>query len=103
MTDEMTTPGPVFQTKEEAQNWVMEQCVRVREARARCDLEPAAAVQKQWHHKLLLRYGAAKGALDALYRCGQLTAPFYQTCCQQILLAIATKVTDVSGKEGRHD
>jgi hypothetical protein len=86
-------PGPVFSTKEQAQNWVSDLASAVQEARARCDLEQDSLLQKQWHHKLLVRYGAAKGALDALYRCGMIETNFYSACCAQTLLALAVKVS----------
>lgn len=88
-----STPG-ALSSPEQIRNWILDLTVAVREARAHCDLEPNAVVVRSWERKLLVRYGAAKGALDACYRLGQVDDTFYSTVSDQILVAIATRVTE---------
>lgn len=90
----LTSPGPSFSSKEEAQNWLLDLVASVKEARARADLETTAAAQRAWYHRLLLRYGAAKGALDACLRTGEIADNFHRTCCEQALVALAVRVSD---------
>lgn len=93
-----TLPGPKFTSNEQAEGWAKDLVSQVREARAHCDLETLAANQRKWHHKLLIRYGSAKGVLDALYRCGKINENFYAVSCEYLLIAIAVKVTDADNQ-----
>lgn len=94
-----TLPGPLFQTNDEAQNWMLDLASGVREARARMDLEPDASQQRKLYTTLIMRYGSAKGALDALFRCGRVTESFHTTVANELLRALAERVTVVdSGK-----
>jgi len=98
---EPTTPGELFSSKEQARNWLCDLATAVREARAHCDLERDASTARSWARKLLVRYGAAKGALDALYRTGHLDDDFHSTLSEQLLVAIAAKVTDADAADVR--
>jgi hypothetical protein len=88
-----SAPGGLFTSREQAESWVLELVVGVREARARADLTPNAVEQRRLYDRLLVRYGAAKGALDALYRCEKVSTAFYETCCAEALAALALKIT----------
>lgn len=98
--DTPSTPGPLFVSDEEAQNWALDLAGNVKEMRVRLDLERDAAKQRKLYATLVVRYGAAKGALDALFRCGRVSATFHETVAQAILLALAVKTTDFQKPEG---
>lgn len=87
-----TTPGPTFTTKEQARDWVLELAVSVREMRALVDVQKNPNEQRKLYHKMLLRYGSAKGALDALYRTGYVDDTFYKTVGDQLIVAIAARL-----------
>ena len=87
-----STPGATFTSKEQARDWVLELAVGVREMRALVDVQQVPGEQRRLYHKMLLRYGSAKGALDALYRTGYVEDTFYKTVSDQLIVAIATRL-----------
>lgn len=88
----LTAPGEKF-TPEQARNWVLDLASSVKEMRTRVDMEKRPVEQAKLYRKLLLRYGSAKGALDALYRVGHVDETFHRTVSDHLLVALAERTT----------
>ena len=90
--EQVTSPGERITSDDQLKNWLLDLVSRVKEARARADLAQSPTEQRKWFQSTLLRYGSAKGALDAAYRLGRVEEPFHSTCSMQAIAALSVKV-----------
>jgi hypothetical protein len=79
---------------EQLHAWLLDLCEDVVRTRVQLNLEKNAQNARRLYRKLLLRYGAAKGALDAMMRTKQITPDFYMKTVEAVTLHVAVKVEE---------